>query len=69
MDRNAEGEVGEFTIVYSDYRDASGLMLPFAERALFKGTEDTVLSRRLTSIDINKALDAALFQPVTAGRR
>jgi YHS domain-containing protein len=69
MDRNAEGEVGEFTILYSDYRSTSGLTLPFAERALFKDTEDTFLSRRLTAIDVNTGLDAALFQPVAAGGR
>jgi YHS domain-containing protein len=69
MDRNSEGEFGEFTIVYSDYRSASGLQLPFAERALFNGTEDTFLSRRLVSIGLNPALDAALFQPVTTAGR
>ena len=66
-DRNSDGEVGEYTIVYADYREVEGLTLPFAERALFNGVADPFLSRRLDAIAINVPIDAALFQPGVAG--
>jgi YHS domain-containing protein/outer membrane lipoprotein-sorting protein len=66
-DRNSEGEVGQFTIVFSDYREVEGLSLPFAERASFNGVVDRSLSRRIDRITINPSLDATLFQPGTPG--
>jgi YHS domain-containing protein len=66
-DRNGEGEIGQFTIVFSDYRVVEGLSLPFAEQASFNGVADPSLSRRIDAIAINAPLDAALFQPGTAG--
>jgi YHS domain-containing protein len=66
-DRNGEGEIGQFTIVFSDYRVVEGLSLPFAERASFNGVADPSLSRRIDAITINTPLDAALFQPGPAG--
>ena len=68
-DRNSEGEVGEYVIVYSDYRLVAGLTLPFAERAFFKGTPDESLSRRLQDVAVNVPLDSALFQPGPAAAR
>ena len=66
-DRNIDGEVGEYTIVYSDYRDVAGLTLPFAERALFNGVADQFLSRRLEAVAINAPVDDALFRPGAPG--
>jgi len=66
-DRNGEGEIGQYTIVFSDYRAVEGLSLPFAERATFNGVDDPSLSRRIDAIAINAPLDTALFQPGTAG--
>jgi YHS domain-containing protein len=65
--RGLESEIGDYTLVLGDYRDVSGLKLPFSERALFNGTPDTILSRTLDAIAINAPLDAALFQPGPGG--
>ena len=67
-DRNDQGEVGEYVIVYSDYRNAAGLMLPFSERAVFNGVPDTNLTRRIDAIQVNVPLDPALFQPGATGK-
>jgi YHS domain-containing protein len=66
-DRNAEGEIGQYTVEFSDYRVVEGLSLPFAERATFNGVVDPSLSRRIDAIAINAPLDAALFQRPAAG--
>lgn len=65
--RGFESEIGDYTLVLGDYRDVSGLRLPFSERALFNGAPDTILSRTLDAITINAPLDAALFQPGPGG--
>jgi YHS domain-containing protein len=62
--RAMEGEVGEYTIVFGDYREVAGLRLPFVERALFDGSLDDSRTRTITSIEINPPLDPALFTPV-----
>jgi hypothetical protein len=66
-DRNPDGEVGDYIIVYSDYRQVAGLTLPFAERVLFNGVADQFLSRRLDAVAINTPVDDALFQPRAGG--
>jgi YHS domain-containing protein len=65
--RNADGEVGDYVIVFADPRDVSGLRLPFTQRALFNGAPDTLLTRTLDAITINAPLDASLFEPGTGG--
>lgn len=65
--RGPEAEIGSYVVVLGDYRDVSGLKLPFAERALFNGAPDTILSRTLDAITINAPLDPALFQPGSGG--
>lgn len=66
--RNIESEIGEYTLVLSDYREVKGLRLPFSERALFNGAPDAFQTRTIQSIEINAPLDPALFQPpATAG--
>jgi YHS domain-containing protein len=65
--RGLDSEIGDYIVVLGDYRDVSGLRLPFAERALFNGAPDTILSRTLDAIAINAPLDAALFQPGPGG--
>lgn len=67
--RNLEAEIGDYTIVLSDYRDVNGLRLPFSERALFNGQPDEFRTRQIKSVEINPAIDAALFKaPVTGGQ-
>ena len=56
-----------YVIALDDYRDVSGLRLPFSERALFNGAPDPLLTRTLDAIAINVPLDPALFQPAAGG--
>ena len=64
--RNVDAEIGEYTLVLSDYRDVNGLRLPFSERALFNGAPDAFLTRTIQSIEVNPPIDPALFQPPAA---
>jgi hypothetical protein len=67
--RNMEAEIGDYTILLSDYRDVNGLHLPFSERALFNGQPDEFRSRDIKTIEINPAIDSALFKaPATGGQ-
>ena len=65
--RGFESEIGACVITLDDYRDVSGLRLPFSERALFNGAPDPLQTRTLDAIAINVPLDAALFQPAAGG--
>ena len=65
--RNMEAEIGDYTVIFSDYRDVSGLRLPFAERALFNGAPDDYLTRHIEAIAVNVPLEDAIFQPPAAG--
>ena len=58
IDRNREGQFGEYTVVYADFRAVDGLSVPFEEKASFNGTADPSLSRKLDSVSINGAVDA-----------
>ena len=62
IDRNRDGQFGEFTVIYDDFRQVDGLLVPFEEKATFNGTPDPGLSRKLASVSINSALDPALFK-------
>ena len=64
--RNIDAEIGDYTLLLSDYRDVNGLRLPFAERALFNGAPDDFMTRTIQSIEVNAPLDAALFAPPPA---
>lgn len=67
--RNGEAEIGDYTIILSDYRDVDGLRLPFSERATFNGQPDDFRTRTITAFAINPAIDAALFKaPATGGQ-
>ena len=48
--------------VYSDFRAVDGVTVPFEEKAIFNGTVDPTLSRKLESVSINGPLDEALFK-------
>ena len=67
VDRNLDAEIGDYTIVLSDYRDVNGLTLPFSERALFNGQPDEFRTRQIQAFEINPAIDAALFKAPAAG--
>ena len=65
--RGFESEIGAYVVTLDDYRDVGGLRLPFAERALFNGAPDPLLTRTLDAIAVNVPLDPALFQPAPGG--
>lgn len=68
-DRDAEGVVSEFTVLYADFRTVDGLTVPFAERTIVRGVPDESLTRTVQSIAINPEIDRALFEPGTADGR
>jgi len=65
--RGFESEIGSYVLSLGDYREVSGLRLPFSERALFNGAPDPLLTRTIDAIAVNTPLDPALFQPVSGG--
>jgi len=65
--RGLDSEIGDYLVIYSDFREVSGLRLPFAENALFNGSPDSFQTRKIQGIEINPAIDAALFQAPAAG--
>lgn len=64
--RNRDGEFGEVLIVFADYRDISGVLVPFVEKGSFDGTPDEFWTRTLEKVEVNPSLDAALFAPPSA---
>jgi len=61
--RNMDAEIGEYTILLSDFREVSGMRLPFSERALFNGAPEPFRTRTIDKIEVDAALDPALFAP------
>jgi YHS domain-containing protein len=61
--RNRDGEFGDVTIVFGDYRDVSGVLVAFAEKGSFDGAPDEFWSRTLEKVEVNPTLDRALFTP------
>ena len=68
-DRNAEGEVGIRTIVYTDFRAVEGMQLPYAIRSTFDGALEPQQSVTLDAIALNAATDPALFMPNSQAKR
>jgi hypothetical protein len=60
--RNMEAEIGDYTLVFGDYRPVNGLRLPFEVRALFDGTPDPLRTVKFESLTINAPVDPALFE-------
>jgi protein tyrosine phosphatase (PTP) superfamily phosphohydrolase (DUF442 family)/YHS domain-containing protein len=61
-DRGPEGEYGEIIQVFSDFRDAGGLMLPHRAEATWNGSPLHTLSYSVATITINAPLAASLFE-------
>lgn len=61
VDRNRDGEIGTITFLYSDFRDAGGLLLPRATRALFDGQPDPSQSFTVKAAEVNPKIDPQLF--------
>jgi YHS domain-containing protein len=67
--RNLDAEIGDYTIILSDYRDVNGVRVPFSERAFFNGQPDEFRTRQIQAFEINPAIDPALFKaPATGGQ-
>jgi hypothetical protein len=60
--RNMDAEIGEYALVFGDYREVNGLTLPFEVRALFDGNPDSFRSGKIDRIAINTPVDASLFE-------
>lgn len=69
IDRALEGQYGQVVVVYEDYRDVSGLKLPFKRRALFDGAPEPSRSWNASSITINSAVDPRLFEPTASASK
>jgi YHS domain-containing protein len=70
VDRNAEGEVGEITVTFGDFRTIDGVLVPFVESAVFQGAPDAVLSRTVDTVSVNASVDPSLFAaPPSGGAR
>lgn len=68
-DRNSAGEFGSYTLIYSDFTNVGGLMLPHAVRALFNGQPDAFRTYTVKSVEVNPTLDPSLFtKPADPGR-
>jgi hypothetical protein len=62
VDRSyGEGDYGDYTVTFADYRDVDGIKVPFEQRATFNGTPDPAASRTLDAAAINEPVDPALF--------
>ncbi len=69
VDRNRDGEIGTYTLVYSDFRQTGGLMLPHATRALFDGQPEASQTFTVKSAEVNPKVDPQLFtKPAEATR-
>jgi YHS domain-containing protein len=69
VDRNVNGEYGRFTVLYSDFRAAGGLTLPFASRTHFNGAEDAAGTITVNKIDLDVAVDPQVFAPRAPSRQ
>lgn len=58
--RAMDGRVGEIVESYDDYREVSGIWLPFRSETLFKG--ETTQTSTVQSITINGEIPASLFE-------
>ncbi len=67
--RSSEGEVGEITEVYSDFRAVAGLTLPFKIAGAFNGEQVAELSFAVDEIQINPKIDPALFEKPTTTKQ
>jgi hypothetical protein len=61
-DRNGQGEVGDVTITFDDFRSVDGVTVPFAEKVAFNGSAEPALARTVDSIVLDGPMDPALFQ-------
>jgi YHS domain-containing protein len=64
----SNGELGEITRLYSDFRAVDGLTLPFKTTGAFNGQPDPLLTYTVETLTLNGKLDPNLFEkPKTTG--
>jgi YHS domain-containing protein len=68
QDRSDEGEVGTYTILYTDLRPEGGILVPHTMRALFNGQPDPFQTWTIEAIEVNPTVDPALFQRPQGGK-
>ncbi|HEU4387182.1 MAG TPA: hypothetical protein VFV34_05255 [Blastocatellia bacterium] len=56
------GEIGEIVQTFSDFRDVSGLSLPFKVTGTFNGAADSQQNYTVETISVNGKVDPALFE-------
>ena len=61
VDRKSDGEYGDITLTYADYRSIGGVLIPFVEKGSFNGAPQPSLTRSLDTAAVNAPIDAALF--------
>ncbi len=66
--RGQQGNFGEFTQTFSDFRSVDGLTLPFKVTATFDGQPWKDQSSTLERIVLNGVIDPALFEKPTQGK-
>jgi YHS domain-containing protein len=69
VDRNRDGEIGTYTLVYSDFRDVGGVMVPHSTHALFDGQPDASQTLAVKSAEVNPKIDPQLFTKPTGATR
>ena len=57
--KSEDGEVNEATVEYSDFKDASGILMPYKMSQQFG---QMALSSEVQSIEINKSIDSKVFE-------
>ena len=62
IDRGTDGAFGEVVVLFGDYREIDGVLVPYSERGLFDGRAEATLGRVLQSAVVNPAVDPALFR-------
>jgi YHS domain-containing protein len=68
QDRNMDSEVGNYTIIYSDWRPEGGILVPHTMRALFNGQPDAFQTWTIEAVEVNPTVDPALFQRPQGGK-
>jgi YHS domain-containing protein len=65
-DRNGQGEVGDVTITFDDFRSVDGVTVPFAEKVAFNGTAEPAQAKTVDTAVLDGPIDPALFQSLGA---
>lgn len=62
IDRGTEAAFGEVVVLFGNYREVDGLLVPYSERGLFDGRAEATLDRALETAIVNPPVDPARFK-------